>query len=88
MDNRPLEEIMEKEFDKIGSVIFDDTDIIFANQICTTLIHADILDSFQPIGINTPLNMSLCDFIAPLDNVGGGGIRSTDVGDVKLGCFQ
>ena len=79
---------MEKEFDKIGSVIFDDTDIIFANQICTTLIHADILDSFQPIGINTPLNMSLCDFIAPLDNVGGGGIRSTDVGDVKLGFFQ
>ena len=83
LGNRVLEEIMQKEFDKIGPVIFDDTDIIFANQIRTTLIQADILDSFQRIGINTPLDMSLCDFVAPLNNIGGGGIGSTDVGDVS-----
>jgi len=27
--------------------------------------------------------MSLCDFVAPLDNIGGGGIGSTDVGEVS-----
>ena len=83
MGNRALEEIMQKEFDKIGPVIFDDTDKIFANKIRKTLIDADILDSFQRIGINTPLDMPLCDFVAPLNNVGGGGIGSTDVGDVS-----
>ena len=41
------------------------------------------MDSFQRIGINTPLDMPLCDFVAPLNNVGGGGIGSTDVGDVS-----
>ena len=74
---------MQKEFDKIGPVVFDNTDKTFANKIRKTLNEADILDSFQRIGNNTQLDMSLYDFVAPLNNIGGGGIRSTDVGDVS-----
>jgi len=83
LGNRALEEIMQKEFDKIGPVVFDNTDKTFANKIRKTLNEADILDSFQRIGNNTQLDMSLYDFVAPLNNIGGGGIRSTDVGDVS-----
>ena len=83
MGNGALEKIMQIEFDKIGSVIFDDTDKIFANKIRKTLIKADILDSFRRIGINTPLDMPLCDFVAPLNNIGYGRIGSIDFGDVS-----
>ena len=41
------------------------------------------MDSFQRIGIDTPLDMSLCDFVAPLESIGNGGIGSTDMGDVS-----
>ena len=83
LGNKTLEQVMQSEFDKLGPVIFDENDKVFANEIRSTLTEADILDSFQRIGIDTPLDMSLCDFVAPLDSVGSGGIGSTDVGDVS-----
>ena len=83
LGNEPLEEIMQNEFEKIGPVIFDKKDKEFANKIRSTLTESDILDSFQRIGIKAPLDMPLCDFVAPLNNVSSGGIGSTDVGDVS-----
>ena len=83
LGNKTLEEVMQSEFDKLGPVIFDENDKVFANEIRSTLTEADILDSFQRIGIDAPLDMPLCDFVAPLDSVGNGGIGSTDVGDVS-----
>ena len=83
LGNKPLEEIMQNEFDKLGPVLFDANDRVFANEIRSTLTQADILDSFQRIGLRTPLDMPLCNFVAPLETVGNGGIGSTDVGDVS-----
>ena len=43
----------------------------------------DINASFQRIGRETPENLPLCDFVAPLDRINSGGEGSTDVGDVS-----
>jgi aminobenzoyl-glutamate utilization protein B len=83
LGNKTLEQVMQSEFDKLGPVIFDESDKVFATQIRSTLTEADILDSFQRIGIEAPLDMPLCDFVAPLESIGNGGIGSTDMGDVS-----
>ena len=83
LGNEPLEQIMQNEFEKLGPVKFDKNDEDFANKIRSTLTESDILDSFQRIGIKAPLDMPLCDFVAPLNSVSNGGIGSTDVGDVS-----
>ena len=83
LGNETLEQIMQNEFEKLGPVKFDKNDKNFANKIRSTLTESDILDSFQRIGIKAPLDMPLCDFVAPLNSVSNGGIGSTDVGDVS-----
>ena len=81
--NRPLEEAMQQEFDKLGPVTFDAEDNQFADEIRQSLSKEDIAASFQRIGVKTPADMPLCDFVAPLDRHGEGGEGSTDVGDVS-----
>ena len=83
LGNEPLEKLMQTEWDKLGPVKFDKNDINFANEIRSTLTETDILDSFQRIGIKAPLDLPLCDFVAPLNSSNNGGIGSTDVGDVS-----
>ena len=83
LGNEPLERIMQSEWDKLGPVKFDKNDIDFANKIRSTFTETEILDSFQRIGIKAPLDLPLCDFVAPLDSNNNGGIGSTDVGDVS-----
>ncbi len=83
LGNKPLEKIMQTEWDKLGPVKFDKNDIQFANKIRSTFTETEILDSFQRIGIKAPLDLPLCDFVAPLDSSNNGGIGSTDVGDVS-----
>ena len=83
LGNEPLEKIMQNEWDKLGPVIFDKNDIDFANKIRLTFTETEILDSFQRIGIKAPLDLPLCNFVAPLNSTSNGGIGSTDVGDVS-----
>ncbi len=83
LGNKSLEKIMQTEWDKLGPVKFDKKDIEFANRIRSTFTETEILDSFQRIGVKAPLDLPLCDFVAPLDNSNNGGIGSTDVGDVS-----
>ena len=83
LGNRPLELIMQNEWDKLGPVQFDKNDLDFANKIRSTFTETEILDSFQRIGIKAPLDLPLCDFVAPLESSNNGGIGSTDVGDVS-----
>ena len=83
LGNEPLEKIMQNEWDKLGPVIFDKNDIDFANKIRSTFTETEILDSFQRIGIKAPLDLPLCNFVAPLNSSNNGGIGSTDVGDVS-----
>ena len=74
---------MQNEFEKLGPVKFDQIDKDFADKIRSTLTESDILDSFKRIGMEAPLNMPLCDFVAPLNYFSNGGIGSTDIGDVS-----
>ena len=83
LGNKVLEKVMHSEFYKLGPVIFDESDKVFPNQTQSTLTEADILDSFQRIGIETPFDMPLCDFVSPLESIGNGGTGSTDMGDVN-----
>jgi aminobenzoyl-glutamate utilization protein B len=81
--NRPLEEAMQQEFDKLGPVSFDAEDNLFAEEIRKSLSKEDIAASFQRIGQKPKTDLALCDFVAPLDRHGEGGEGSTDMGDVS-----
>jgi aminobenzoyl-glutamate utilization protein B len=82
--NRPLEEAMQGEMERLGPVAFDETDAAFAREIQKTLTADDIAVSFRRVGMPAPdESLALCDFVAPLDLKGEGGEGSTDVGDVS-----
>lgn len=83
LGNRPLEEAMQRELEKLGPVAFDDADVVFARKIQGTLTPADIETTFKRIGAKPQKGLALCDFIAPLDRQSDGGEGSTDVGDVS-----
>ena len=82
--NRPLEEAMQAELERLGPVDFDDADRDFAREIQKTLTRDDIAVSFRRCGMPPPdEGLAMCDFVAPLDLKGDGGEGSTDVGDVS-----
>ena len=83
LGNRPLEETMQRELEKLGPVSFDNADEAFAREIQTTLTAADIATTFKRIGTKPVKGLALCDFVAPLDRLSEGGEGSTDVGDVS-----
>ena len=84
LGNRPLEEAMQVEMDRLGPVEFDEADRAFAREIQKTLTEDDIAVSFKRSGMPPPADgLALCDFVAPLDLVGEGGEGSTDVGDTS-----
>ena len=83
LGNRPLEEAMQRELDKLGPVNFDEADRDFAREIQKTLTDADIAATFKRIGTKPDRGLALCDFVAPLDRNREGGEGSTDVGDVS-----
>ncbi len=84
LGNRPLEEAMQSEMERLGPVEFDDGDRAFARKIQDTLTDEDIAVSFRRCGMPPPeKGLALCDFVAPLDLEGEGGEGSTDVGDAS-----
>ncbi|MGD1924421.1 MAG: amidohydrolase [Paracoccaceae bacterium] len=84
LGNRPLEEAMQLEMDRLGPVAFDEDDRAFAREIQKTLTDEDIAVSFRRCGMPPPEDgLALCDFVAPLDLQGEGGEGSTDVGDAS-----
>lgn len=83
LGNRVLEELMQREMDRLGPVPFDKGDQGFAREIQQTLTRDDIAATFRRVGMKPVKDMALCDFIAPLGHPGEGGDGSTDVGDVS-----
>ncbi|MEO1599635.1 MAG: amidohydrolase [Pseudomonadota bacterium] len=81
--NRPLEQVMQAEMDRLGPVPFDEADHAFARNIQSTLTDDDLEATFRRIGMVARPDLPLCDFVAPLDRPSGGGEGSTDVGDVS-----
>ncbi|WP_299470829.1 M20 family metallopeptidase [uncultured Roseibium sp.] len=83
LGNRPLEEIMQRNLERLGAPEFDDHDREFAEKIRATLSQDNITVSFRRIGAEVKPDLALCDFVAPLDRHSEGGEGSTDVGDVS-----
>lgn len=83
IENRPLSEAMQAEFEALGPVPFDAGDTAFARRIRESLTREDIADTFQRLAMKPDYDKPLCDFIAPLDRPFMGGMGSTDVGDVS-----
>ena len=83
LPNRPLEEAMQRNLDRLGPVPFDAQDKAFAAQIQATLSEEDIDNAYLRVGLPRKEATPLCDFIVPLDVDGEPMIGSTDVGDVS-----
>lgn len=83
LGNRPLEEAMQAELDRLGPVPFDEADRDFARRMQATFTAEDIRATFRRIGMAPDPDLPLCDFVAPLDRPFEGGEGSTDVGDVS-----
>ncbi len=83
LPNRPLEEAMQRNLDRLGPVPFDAQDKAFATQIQSTLSEEDIDNAYLRVGLPRKEATPLCDFIVPLDVDGEPMIGSTDVGDVS-----
>lgn len=83
LGNRPMEEAMQRAFEALGPVEFDDADVSFARAIRATLSDDDIAATYRRIGMEPDFEKPLCDFVAPLDRRSLGGDGSTDVGDVS-----
>ena len=85
LPNRPLEEAMQAELEALGPVQFDTEDRAFAAKIQATLPKGAVESNLKALNY-TPhpdQDITLCDWINPLDR--GGDVRagSTDVGDVS-----
>ena len=81
--NRVLEEVMQGNLERLGPPVFDEADRFFADSIRATLTSDHIATSFRRIGRKPDPDLTLCDFVAPLDREGEGSEGSTDVGDVS-----
>lgn len=83
LENRPLSEAMQAEFEALGPVPFDDADRAYAREIRETLTRADIDDTFRSVAQRPEYDLALFDTVAPLNRPFTGGMGSTDVGDVS-----
>ena len=83
MGNGPLEQAMHDNFERLGPPEFDAADRAYAERIRATLLPEDIVSVFDKAGVPVQPDLTLADFIVPLDAAGRGGNGSTDVGDVS-----
>ena len=83
LGNTPLEETMQRVFDRLGGPAFDDADRAFAAKIQATLSAQDIESAYRRQGIPVRPNTPLCDFVVPRETNGEAMLGSTDVGDVS-----
>jgi aminobenzoyl-glutamate utilization protein B len=83
LGNTPLEEAMQRQFDRLGPVQFDAGDRQYAAEIQRTLNSEDIASAYQRAGMPVRENTPLCDFVVPFGTKGVPMIGSTDLGDVS-----
>ena len=81
--NRPLEELMEANFQRLGPPRFAPEDHAFAKQIQATLSPEDIAAAYRRGGIPPVKDEALAERLMPLDRPRSEGVGSTDVGSVS-----
>ena len=82
LGNEPLEEAMQRVFDRLGGPAFDETDRAFAARIQATLSDEDIRSAYRRQGIPVRPDTPLSDWVIPRGVNGEAMLGSTDVGDV------
>jgi aminobenzoyl-glutamate utilization protein B len=83
LGNTPLEQAMQRQFDRLGPVQFDTSDRKYAAEIQRTLSPDDIACAYLRAGVPVRETMPLCDFVVPYGTKGVPMIGSTDLGDVS-----
>jgi aminobenzoyl-glutamate utilization protein B len=83
LGNTPLEDAMQRGFERLGAPIFDAADLRFAAQIQSTLSAEDIVAAYARVGVEQKASQPLCDFVVPQATKGQSMIGSTDLGDVS-----
>jgi aminobenzoyl-glutamate utilization protein B len=83
LGNTPLEQAMQRQFDRLGPVQFDAADRKYATEIQRTLNSEDIASAYERAGMPVRENTPLCDFVVPFGTKGVPMIGSTDLGDVS-----
>jgi aminobenzoyl-glutamate utilization protein B len=83
LGNRPLEEAMHGNLQRLGPPPFDEADRAAAAEFQNTLTEEDIISSWRRAGMPYEPGISLCDRVVPLDAQSAPMMGSTDVGDVS-----
>jgi aminobenzoyl-glutamate utilization protein B len=83
LGNGPLEDSMQRAFDRLGAPPFDEADNAFARKIQATLTEEDINSSYARAGMPRIGDMPLCNLVVPRGTKGEPMIGSTDLGDVS-----
>ena len=83
MPNKPLEDLMWKNLQRLGPPEFDDADRAFAREIQKTLTEEDIASTYARFGLGEPQDKPLCDALVPPDLPHPPMMGSTDVADVS-----
>jgi aminobenzoyl-glutamate utilization protein B len=83
LGNTPLEQAMQRQFNRLGPVQFDAADCKYAAEIQQTLSPEDIASAYQRAGVPVREDAPLCDFVVPYGTKGAPMMGSTDLGDVS-----
>ena len=83
LDNTPLGDSMQKQFDRLGAPPWEAADIAYAKKIQATLTEDDINSSWARAGVPRTREMALCDIVVPRGTKGEPMIGSTDLADVS-----
>ncbi|WP_420391988.1 amidohydrolase [Acuticoccus sp.] len=81
--NRPMEEAMQSQLERLGPADYDDEDRAFAAAIQQTLSPQDIATTYLKTGESPKEGETIHERVVPLDAAGIELIGSTDVGDVS-----
>ncbi len=82
LGNRPLEQAMFDNLQRLGPPPFDAADRAVAEAFRQTVGEADIAGAHDRVGLAVS-DAPLCDRVVPLSAKGNGSMGSTDVGDVS-----
>lgn len=74
---------MQANLERLGPPPFDEADRDAAAKFQATLTDEDIEAAYRRAGVPVKPGTALCDAVIPADAKPGGGIGSTDVGDVS-----
>jgi aminobenzoyl-glutamate utilization protein B len=81
--NKPLEQLMQRELERLGPPVFDAKDQEMAQRFQATLTKEDISDAFRRFGVEPKEGLALCEDVYEPYKGDNSLVGSTDVGSVS-----